>query len=252
MSVLAFLVVVVAFGAIFFIVTGEPETSEETAERASSGLDLTETPESPEPLHGEPGGIFTEPVIFSSEELEALIAAAPHYTQTRPSEPHPPRKMTTLERDLWIIDYNVRGGINAQEFELYKIVNEIRAEYGLPPFILCPRLSRAARLFSYLQVKYHTVGHEDAYYGDMMQRSDFFGAFGTLYMENANAQRWYIHTDGRIEYIYLSPQEIVDVWMSSEGHRAHILTTDTTHVGFGVDSGIDRVVPTMKSIMPRR
>jgi uncharacterized protein YkwD len=106
-------------------------------------------------------------------------------------------------------------------------------------------------LFSYLQVRYHSVGHVDPYYGDLMARANFFGAYGTFYMENANSQQWTVSADGTITYVYLSPQQLVDGWMSSDPHREHILTTKTTHAGFGVDSGLNRVVPTMKTLMPR-
>ncbi|MCL1883870.1 MAG: hypothetical protein FWF81_09005, partial [Defluviitaleaceae bacterium] len=160
-------------------------------------------------------GIIAEAKIYSTYELLQMIENAPHYSQTRPSMPHPQRRMTDSERTLWVEDYIELGGINAQELELYKIINEIRSEHGLPPFILCPRLSMASRLFSYLQVKYHTMGHIDPYYDDLMERSNFFGAFGTFYMENANSQRWYVLPDGTIEYIYLSPEELVDGWMRS-------------------------------------
>ena len=185
-------------------------------------------------------------------DYEAFFEAhgARHYSQTR--QWHPSRIMYESERDAWIERYYEMGGKNAQELELFTIVNEIREEHDLPPFVLCPRLSMAARLFSYLQVKYHTVGHYDPYYDCLVARMNFFGAFGLLYMENANSQKWYVRAGGRIEYIYLSPQELVDGWMDSPGHRSHILTTETTHAGFGIDSGSNRVVPTMKTIMPRR
>lgn len=193
-------------------------------------------------------GVIVAPAVFSSEALEEMIALAPHYTFTR--IPHPERVMTEAEREAWITEYYLLGGLNAQELELYKIVNNLRANYDIPPFVLCPRLSMASRLFSYLQVKYHTVGHYDNYYDDFMHRANFFSAFGSLYMENANSQHWYVFPDGSIEYVYLSPQQLVDGWMDSEGHRNHILTRETTHVGFGVDSGRNRVVPTMKTILP--
>ena len=192
-----------------------------------------------------------EPTVFTSAQLALMIEQAPHYALTRPSKPHPARRMTQEEQEEWIKDYNAKGGINAQELELYKIVNEIRAEHGLPPFILCPRLSMASRLFSYLQVKYHTTGHSDRYYDTMRNRMNFFGVTGSMYMENANVSRWTPLRDGGRAYIYLTPQELVDGWMRSSAHRGHILTTNTTHIGFGVDSGNNRVVPTMKSVMPR-
>jgi uncharacterized protein YkwD len=185
-------------------------------------------------------------VLVASEEVVSL---APHYSKTRIH--HPDRKMTEQERNAWIRNYYTLGGMNAQEIELYNIINEIRASYDLPPFILCPKLSYAARLFSYLQVRYHSVGHTDPHYGGLMERSNFFGAFGQLYMENANSQQWTVSPDGEITYIYLSPQQLADGWMSSEPHREHILTPYTTHAGFGIDSGKNRVVPTMKTIMPR-
>jgi uncharacterized protein YkwD len=193
-------------------------------------------------------GVFDEPRVFSSGELEEIIAVSPHYTQTRLY--HPEVAMTDIERRMWISEYNALGGINAQEFELYKIVNEIRAQHGLPPFVLCPKLSMAARMFSYIQVRYQSSGHVDPYYGDMVNRMNFFGIYGTVHMENANSERWYQYTDGSIEFVYLSPQELVDGWMDSEAHREHILTNETTHAGFGVDSGNNRVVPTMKTILP--
>lgn len=211
-------------------------------------------PPTPEPVTMPPQGwygVFCVPTLFSSEQLAEMISYAPHYSHTRTSVQHPNRVMNDDERNFWETEYNALGGINAQELEMYKIVNEIRAGYELPPFVLCPRLSMASRLFSYLQVREHSTGHIDPYYNDLMARSNFFGVFGSLYMENANSQKWQVFPNGVIEYIYLSPQGLVDGWMDSEDHRAHILTTETTHAGFGVDSGNNRVVPTMKTIMPR-
>jgi uncharacterized protein YkwD len=201
------------------------------------------------PAEGWSGMIFS-PRIFSSAELEEMIPKAPHYSQTRPTNPHPARRMTDSERDDWINDYYNLGGLNAQELEIYKIVNEIREAHDLPPFVLCPKISMAARLFSYLQVRYHTSGHEDPYYENLMERINFFERYGILYVENANSEQWYEMTDGSVEYVYLSPQELVDGWFGSDAHREHILSPETTHAGFGVDSGNNRVVPTMKSIVP--
>ncbi|MCL1845465.1 MAG: stalk domain-containing protein [Defluviitaleaceae bacterium] len=200
----------------------------------------------PEPT---PPTRWGEPEIFTSQALSGMMASAPHYTATRLT--HPDRAMTESERDAWISDYFNRGGINAQELELYKIVNETRARYGLPPFYLCPQLSMASRLFSYLQVRYHTAGHDDRHYGSPRERIDFFGVHWQAWQENANAEVWLFRDDMHVGYDYLSPQEIVDIWMGSPEHRNHVLTTDTTHVGFGTDSGRERVVPTMKSVMPR-
>lgn len=200
----------------------------------------------PEPTPPPPWG---EPRIVTSQELMGMIAAAPHYTHTRLT--HPSRSMTDAERDAWIADYFNRGGMNSLELELYRIVNETRARYGLPPFYLCLQLSMASRLFSYLQVRYHTAGHIDRYYGDHANRLNFFGVYAQIYQENANADRWESLDGVHLGYEYLSPQELIDIWMGSPAHRDHILTTDTTHVGFGADSGRNRVVPTMKSILPR-
>ncbi|MCL2386722.1 MAG: CAP domain-containing protein [Defluviitaleaceae bacterium] len=238
--------------AVFFFAMGFVNILGNINERPNYQVVTIVTPlPPPEPPPEGWSGLIAEPAIFTTEELERMLELAPHYTETRPSRPHPSRRMTSTELTAWIEDYNIRGGINAQELELLKIINDIREGHNLPPFTLCPRLSMAARLFSYLQVKYHTAGHTDNYYGDLMVRSNFFGAYGRLYMENANSQRWRVLLNGQVEYIYMSPQELVDGWMSSDDHRDHILTIETTHVGFGVDSGRNRVVPTMKSIMPR-
>jgi len=224
-------------------------------------LNLEKTLKIPEPyvpppvLREQPpdgwAGMIYSPHLISYEDLCEMIEKAPHYSQTRPIVPHPERRMTEAERKVWISNYYLLGGINSQELELYKIVNKIRMDYDLPPFILCPELSMASRLFSYLQVKYHTAGHIDPYYESLSERINFFGVSASIYMENANSEKWYDMPDGSKKYIYLTPQELVDGWMTSDLHREHILTRETTHVGFGIDSGNNRVVPTMKSVLPK-
>jgi uncharacterized protein YkwD len=196
------------------------------------------------------GAMFDRPVLLTGDEIDLLIANAPHYRDTR--QPHPNRPMTQDEVESWIRQYNEMGGMNVQEFELLRIINAVRDEHGLQPFILCLNLSMAARLFSYLQVKYYTIGHEDRYYGDFGSRINLFCHLEwTRARENANSEKWTQYADGSgREYIYLTPQELINGWMSSTEHREHILSTTTTHVGFGLDSGNNRVVPTMISIMP--
>jgi uncharacterized YkwD family protein len=106
------------------------------------------------------------------------------------------------------------------EQEVVDLTNEERSKQGLQALQVDTNLSEVAREKSRDMATSNYFDHNSPNYGspfDMMQQ------FGISYQtagENiAKGQR--------------SPQEVVDAWMNSEGHRANILNGNFTHIGVG-------------------
>jgi uncharacterized YkwD family protein len=114
--------------------------------------------------------------------------------------------------------------INQFENEVVTLTNNERAKYGLKPLEVDIKLSEVARMKSTDMKQNGYFSHTSPTYGspfDMMRK------FGVQYRaagENiAMGQR--------------SPQEVVNAWMNSEGHRKNILNPNFTHIGVGHVSG---------------
>lgn len=114
--------------------------------------------------------------------------------------------------------------VSEYEAEVVRLVNEIRADYGLSELTLNEELSAVARLKSEDMRDKHYFSHNSPTYGspfDMMKR---FGISYRTAGENiAMGQR--------------TPQEVVNGWMNSEGHRANILNASFTQIGVGYADG---------------
>ena len=86
--------------------------------------------------------------LLTNEELESLVAIAPSSVDTRSATTLPTRRLTDTELNAWIEEYHLLGGINAFEYEVVRLINEVRASYGLQPWAIDYRLMMAARFHS--------------------------------------------------------------------------------------------------------
>ncbi|MGR9048296.1 CAP domain-containing protein [Halobacillus faecis] len=118
------------------------------------------------------------------------------------------------------------SGYELKEFEqeVVALVNKEREERGLEPLQTHNRLSALANVKSQDMADKRYFSHTSPTYGspfDMMDEFDFrYQAAG----ENiAAGQR--------------TPEEVVEGWMNSDGHRANILHEDFTHIGVGYMEG---------------
>ncbi|SEQ78553.1 CAP domain-containing protein [Piscibacillus halophilus] len=120
------------------------------------------------------------------------------------------------------VDGTARDKDQVHEFErrVHELVNEEREKQGLEPLEFSVDVSHVARAKSQDMADQDYFSHESPTYGspfDMMQE------FGLKYLtagENiAMGQR--------------SPEQVMDGWMNSDGHRANILHEDFTHIGIG-------------------
>ncbi|SFK41570.1 uncharacterized protein, YkwD family [Halobacillus dabanensis] len=117
-------------------------------------------------------------------------------------------------------------GYELEEFEqeVVALVNKEREERGLEPLQTHNRLSALANVKSQDMADNSYFSHTSPTYGspfDMMDEFDF--RYRTAGENIAAGQR--------------TPEQVVDGWMNSEGHRANILHEDFTHIGVGYIEG---------------
>ncbi|MFG6147131.1 CAP domain-containing protein [Halobacillus sp. B23F22_1] len=114
------------------------------------------------------------------------------------------------------------------EKEVVELVNEERAKEDLDPLEMYGRLSDLARLKSQDMADNDYFDHTSPTYGspfEMMDQYDF--TYWSAGENIAAGQR--------------SPEQVVEGWMNSPGHRENIMKEDFTHIGVGyVEESGDR------------
>ena len=106
------------------------------------------------------------------------------------------------------------------EQEVVTLTNNERAKNGLQPLKVDLKVSEVARLKSSDMKKNGYFSHTSPTYGSPFDMMKQFNVQYRAAGENiAMGQR--------------SPQEVVNAWMNSEGHRKNILSSNFTHIGVG-------------------
>ncbi len=114
-------------------------------------------------------------------------------------------------------------GVSQVVQQVIDLTNAERKRNGLPALKADTQLSGVAQKKSEDMRQNNYFSHTSPTYGspfDMMR--DFGVTYKTAGENIAQGQR--------------SPQEVVQAWMNSEGHRKNILSKDFTHIGIGYDS----------------
>jgi uncharacterized YkwD family protein len=112
------------------------------------------------------------------------------------------------------------SAVSAFEQQVVELTNQERAKNGLPALKLDVELSKVARDKSKDMQTKNYFSHTSPTYGSPF---DMMKAYGVSYKsagENiAMGQR--------------SPEEVVQAWMNSQGHRENIMNPNFTHIGVG-------------------
>ncbi|MBU9714741.1 SCP-like extracellular protein [Bacillus tamaricis] len=114
------------------------------------------------------------------------------------------------------------AGISDYERKVIELTNVERRNNGLPDFEADAQLSSVARAKSKDMQENNYFSHTSPTYGspfDMMR--DFGVSYKTAGENIAQGQQ--------------TPEQVVQSWMNSEGHRKNILSSDFTHLGVGYD-----------------
>ena len=105
--------------------------------------------------------------------------------------------------------------------EVFRLTNAERAAHHLPALHRENRLDRSAALFSLYMGKagfFEHVGPDGVEPGTRMERQGYDWSW---WGEN-------------IAWGYRTPQEVLESWMNSPGHRANILSPNFTDLGVGI------------------
>ncbi|QGQ48813.1 CAP domain-containing protein [Metabacillus sediminilitoris] len=113
-------------------------------------------------------------------------------------------------------------GLSQAVQQVIDLTNEERRKNGLPNLTADTKLSGVAQKKSEDMRQNNYFSHTSPTYGspfDMMR--DFGVTYKTAGENIAQGQQ--------------TPQQVVQAWMNSEGHRKNILSKDFTHIGVGYD-----------------
>lgn len=115
-----------------------------------------------------------------------------------------------------------QAGTEAQE--ILRLVNQQRAQNGLAALTLSEKLCELATLKAEDMVANGYFDHTSPTYGTPFAMMKQFGVSYSSAGENiAAGQR--------------TPEEVMDAWMNSSGHRANILSANYTELGVGIAVG---------------
>lgn len=112
------------------------------------------------------------------------------------------------------------AGISAAESKVIQLTNVERRKNGLSDLQADTSLSKVAREKANDMKSKHYFSHTSPTYGSPF---DMMRDFGISYRSAGE----------NIAQGQTTPEEVVQAWMNSEGHRRNILSADYTHIGVG-------------------
>nr|WP_082147186.1 CAP domain-containing protein [Rubeoparvulum massiliense] len=110
------------------------------------------------------------------------------------------------------------------ERQVVDLVNQERAKFGLPPLRHNPELARVARFKSSDMRDRHYFSHQSPTYGSPFQMMQAFRISFRSAGENIAAGQ-------------PTPNQVMQGWMNSPGHRQNILNGGFTEIGVGYVTG---------------
>ncbi|MDQ0245450.1 putative YkwD family protein [Bacillus fengqiuensis] len=153
---------------------------------------------------------------FTYKTAQPAAVKQPTQTTTQQAKPAAQQPATNTEKPA------ATTASNVSEFEkqVASLVNQERQKAGLQPLQLDTKLSDVAREKSKDMMNKGYFDHQSPTYGSPFDMMKQFGITYKSAGENiAKGQQ--------------TPQEVMNAWMNSEGHRANILNGSFTHIGVG-------------------
>ncbi|GEL76786.1 CAP domain-containing protein [Tenuibacillus multivorans] len=133
-----------------------------------------------------------------------------------------PNAVTTFQNDSETqVDKSLDSNqVHEFEHRVHELVNEEREKHGLDPLEFSVEVSQVARTKSQDMADNNYFSHESPTYGSPFDMMKDFGVDYWSAGENiAMGQR--------------TPEQVMDGWMNSDGHRENILQESFTHLGVG-------------------
>ena len=146
----------------------------------------------------------------AQEQAQAQPQQAAPTEQAQPAEQAQSNKEETKQD----------SGLSEFEQQVVNLTNEERAKAGLPALEVDTELSKVAQAKSEDMRDNNYFAHNSPTYGSPFDMMNQFGVDYQSAGENiAKGQQ--------------TPEEVVNAWMNSEGHRKNIMNGSFTHIGVG-------------------
>ncbi|RWZ58037.1 hypothetical protein EQV77_09630 [Halobacillus fulvus] len=194
-------------------------------------LDINSLLEQFQAQPGKPAPVVNQPDEQQSEQKADEKAAqpveqAPAQEAQQPAEAQPQETQQSAEESQQVVTEDksneeaVSSDVSAFEQKVVELTNAERAKQGLAPLELDPELSVVAKDKSLDMQNNNYFSHNSPNYGSPF---DMMKAYGIDY-----------RTAGEnIAMGQTSPEQVVNGWMNSEGHRKNIMNPNFTHIGVG-------------------
>jgi len=192
-----------------------PVNNENTTEKVNQENNKVETPKTTAP---------STPAESGKSQGEVTKPQTPvTKPETAPSTPTAPtEKVETTKPATSEVKDN---SVSAFEAKVVELTNAERAKNGLSPLSIDNQLMKVAHAKSQDMATNKYFSHTSPTYGSPFDQIKAAGITYRAAGENiAQGQR--------------TPEEVVQAWMNSSGHRANILNANFTHIGVGyVENG---------------
>lgn len=193
----------------------EQPAKEEKADEPKEEVVEKEEPKQEQPKQEQP------------EEEAPVKEEQPKQEQPKQEEPKqeenteaPAPQQPVAEETEQTTEQNQSSELSQFEQEVVELTNQERAKQGLSPLKIDTELSKVAREKSRDMASNGYFDHNSPSYGSPFDMMKQFGISYSTAGENiAKGQR--------------TPEEVVNAWMNSEGHRANIMNANFTHIGVG-------------------
>lgn len=160
-----------------------------------------------------------KPAQKPAEAVEAPKAEEKPAAEAAPA-PQQPAPQQQAEAPAENKTEQTASAVSEFEKKVVELTNAERAKQGLAPLELDEELSKVAKEKSNDMKKNNYFAHNSPTYGSPFDMMKQFGVEYRTAGENiAMGQK--------------SPEEVVNAWMNSEGHRANIMNGEFTHIGVG-------------------
>lgn len=154
-------------------------------------------------------------LIHPGDKIETHAGSGGHTTTTPQSSEHDAQStVTTAEQ----------ASSNSQAQQVLELVNQERAKAGAKPLSLDAKLNEVAAAKSKDMAEHNYFSHDSPTYGSPFQMMHSFGVDYRSAGENIAAGQ-------------KTPEEVMESWMNSSGHRANILNASYTKLGVGYYEG---------------
>ncbi|WP_273834494.1 CAP domain-containing protein [Guptibacillus sedimenti] len=155
------------------------------------------------------------------EKAEAPEAKAPVEEKAAPAETEAvPSESKQAEQAEPTKEAEAETGLSEFEQQVVNLTNEERTKAGLPALEVDTELSKVAQAKSEDMRDNNYFAHNSPTYGSPFDMMNQFGVDYQSAGENiAKGQQ--------------TPEEVVNAWMNSEGHRKNIMNGSFTHIGVG-------------------